>query len=72
MHRIFDFTFFLSQVVGSLIVALYATDFMIFIEAFYFSLVFMLFVRVLPAYKDTWRIVMVSHSPVISIFQETM
>ena len=43
----------------ALIVALYVMDFMILIEVIYFTLVFTYFVRVLPAYKDTWRMVMI-------------
>ena len=56
----------------SLAVAAYAVPTIIIIEALFLAVIVFMFIQVLPAYKDCFRIKRNVHSPIISFCQETV
>jgi len=71
-YSIGSFMVYFYGAIMSLAVAVYAVPMIILIEAVYLWCIIHLFRRVLPAYKECFRINMIQFSPIISFFQETI
>ena len=71
-YSIGSFLSYLYGAVMALAVAAYAVNYILIIEGIYLCFIIYLFKKVLPAYKDCFRINLIQFSPIISFFQETI
>lgn len=71
-YSIGSFLMYIYGALCSLVVAALAVHYILVIEFIYFCCIVYLFRKVLPAYKESFRINMIQFSPIVSFFQETI